>query len=119
MKWVVLAGAFALAGCASGILQSYVGKDVTEVAMDYGPPAGVMDLPDGRRAFMWNRTQTMVTPGTTNYSGVQSGGWVTGTATTYGGGVSSWECTYTLIGQKNPRGSYTVVDYRKPKLECE
>lgn len=119
MKIVAVLLLTVLAGCASGILQSYVGKDVTEVAMDYGAPAGVMDLPDGRRAFMWQRTQAMVTPQTTNYSATASGNWVTGSATTYGGNVSTWECTYTLIGQKNPAGSYTVVDFRRPRLDCE
>ncbi|REF72393.1 hypothetical protein [Paracoccus versutus] len=119
MRAIVLALVMAVAGCASSIMQSYVGKDITEAAMDYGPPAGVMDLPDGRRAFMWRMTQGTVMPQTTNYSAVQSGNWVTGTATTYGGGVSTWQCTYTLIGQRNPKGSYTVVDFRKPSLSCE
>lgn len=119
MKKLVLVAVFALAGCASGIMQSYVGKDVTEVAMDYGPPAGVMDLPDGRRAFMWQMSSAIAMPQTTNFNAVQSGNWVTGSATTYGGGVATLHCTYTLIGQRNPKGSYTVVDYRKPRLDCE
>ncbi|UXU74756.1 MULTISPECIES: hypothetical protein [unclassified Paracoccus (in: a-proteobacteria)] len=87
--------------------------------MDYGPASAVMDLPDGRRAFMWQSTQTMTMPATTNYNAVTAGSWVTGSATTYGGGVSQWQCTYTLIGQKNPRNSDTVVDHRKPSLACE
>ncbi|MCT4333210.1 hypothetical protein MU516_10070 [Paracoccus sp. YLB-12] len=109
----------ALAGCASDIMKTYVGKDITEAAMDYGVPNGVMDLPDGRRAFIWQRSQSMAMPTTTNYNATAYGNWVSGTATTTGGGVNSWECTYTLIGQKNPRGSYTVVDFRKPSLACE
>lgn len=100
-------------------MEGYVGKDITEVAMDYGVPSATIDLPDGRRAFMWQQTETMMMPATTNYSAVQSGSWITGSATTYGGGMSSWECVYTLIGQQNARGSYTVVGYRKPKLDCE
>ena len=121
MRKIVVAAvvAFGLAGCATQILSSYVGKDVTEVAMDYGPPSGVMDLPDGSRAFMWNRTQTMMMPSTTNVNAVQSGNWVTGSATTYGGGISTSQCTYTLIGKRNAQGSYTITDYRKPSLACE
>lgn len=118
-KFALFAAVVAVAGCASEIMKSYIGKDVTEAAMDYGPPAGTMDLPDGRRAFMWQMTQGMAMPQTTTYNGVQSGSWVTGSATTTGGGVSTWTCTYTLIGQKNPQGSYTVVDIRKPKTMCE
>lgn len=108
-----------LAGCASGVMQSYIGKDITEVAMDYGPPVGVMDLPDGRRAFMWKMIQSTMMPQTTNYSAMTSGNWVTGTATTYGGGIVSQQCVYTLIGQRNSQGSYTVVDFRKPAIMCE
>lgn len=121
MKLVAFSTAIMMAvtGCASQILESYVGKDITEVAMDYGIPTGVMDLPDGRRAFMWNRTATMTTPATTNISAVQSGNWVTGSAYTFGGGTSVYQCTYTLIGQRNPQGSYTVVDFRKPQAMCE
>lgn len=108
-----------LAGCASEIMKTYLGKDVTEIIMDRGAPDGVMDLPDGRRAFMWNATQSMVIPATTNYSGTVYGNQVIGHATTTGGHVSTWECTYTFLTQKNPHGSYTVVDFRQPSLECE
>lgn len=109
------------AGCASQIMQSYVGKDITEPAMDCGPPCcndgsarrpprvHVADaLGDGRPADH-NAT----------YNAYGSGNWVTGAATTTGGGISSWSCNYTLIGQKNPQGSYTVVDFRRPSLSCE
>lgn len=116
---LILTAVLALAGCASQVMQSYIGKDITEVAMDRGIPAGVMDLPDGRRAFMWQESQSMVMPATTSYSATGTGNWVNGTAVTYGGNVSTWNCTYTFIGQKNPQGSYTVVDFRKPSLECE
>lgn len=119
MKAIVIGALLFVAGCASSIMQSYVGKDVTEAAMDYGPPAGVMDLPDGRRAFMWNMTQSMTTPQTTNYSANAYGNWITGTATTYGGGTSTWQCTYTLIGQKNSKGSYTITSFRAPSMACE
>ncbi|MBU3031231.1 hypothetical protein [Paracoccus marinaquae] len=108
-----------LTGCASEMMKSYLGKDITEVAMDRGAPDGYVDLPDGRRAFMWQENQSMVTPATTNYSSTAYGSYISGSAVTTGGYVSTWECTYTFIGQRNPRGSYTVVDFRKPSLQCE
>ncbi|WBU52150.1 hypothetical protein [Paracoccus sp. SCSIO 75233] len=115
---LVFAVTFMLAGCASQVMQGYIGKDVTEVMMDYGRPSGAIDLPDGRRAFIWQKTESMMMPATTNYSGYETGGYITGMATTTGG-ISEWECVYTFIGQKNGAGSYTIVDFRKPKLECE
>lgn len=119
MKQLVITAVLALAGCASQIMEGYLGKDITEVAMDRGAPEGVMDLPDGRRAFMWQTTESMAMPATTTYNVSGYGNWASGSATTTGGGVSSWECTYTLIGQRNSQGSYTVVDFRKPSLMCE
>lgn len=119
MKKIAFLTIILLSGCASEVMKTYVGKDITEVFMDYGPPAGAIDLPDGRRAFMWTDVQTMTMPATTTYSGIQNGRWVSGNATTYGGGTSSWECVYTFMGQRNGKGSYTVVGIRQPSLECE
>ncbi len=38
----------ALAGCASQIMEGYVGRDITDVMIDYGRPSNVIELPDGR-----------------------------------------------------------------------
>lgn len=103
-----------LSGCATEILQGYVGKDITEVVLDYGAPANVLKLPDGRTAFQWNRTSSFVTPTTTEIQGYGS----YATATTYGGGVTSYDCLYTLFAQPNAQNSYTVVGYREPSFEC-
>lgn len=108
-----------LSACASEMMKTYLGKDISEVVMDQGPPAGVMDLPNGRRAFIWTRTETIVAPTYTSINASQSGRWLAGTATTTGGHVSSWDCVYTFIGQPNRTGGYTVVDFRKPSLACE
>ena len=100
--------------CATQILQSYVGQDVTEVVLDYGKPTNAIKLPDGRIAFQWNRTASYTTPTTTNiYS---SGSYAT--ATTYGGGTSYQECLYTLFAKPNQHGSFTVTGYKEPSLEC-
>ncbi|MGN7870957.1 hypothetical protein [Paracoccus sp. 22332] len=118
MRWFAIVFAFFLSGCASQIMQSYLGKDITEAAMDYGVPDATMDLPDGRRAFMWQMTQNIAMPQTTTYNATATGNWVNGTATT-SGGIASQTCNYTLIGQRNSKGSYTVVDFRKPSMMCE
>ena len=119
MKKIALLAMILLSACASEVMKTYVGKDITEVFMDYGPPAGAVDLPDGRRAFMWKDTQFMTMPATTTYTGARNSNWISGTATTYGGHVSSWQCVYTFLGQRNGKGSFTVVGIRQPSLECE
>jgi len=109
----------ALAGCASQIMEGYVGKDVTEAMLDYGPPANVMDLPDGTRAFQWSMTSSGVIPTTTTYNATAYGNTVVGSTTTTGGGVYSQQCVYTLIGVKNTNKSYTITGYRKPTMMCD
>jgi hypothetical protein len=108
-----------LSGCASQVMEGMVGKDITEIQLQYGPPVNVLDLPDGRKAFQWRFDSQMVMPSTTNYSAYGSGNMVTGTAYTYGGGVISTPCFYTLFARPNNNKSYTVVGFQPPSLECE
>ena len=96
-------------------MRGYVGKDVTEVALDYGPPHNVLKLPDGRFAFQWNRSASYTAPATTNiYS---YGNYAN--ATTYGGTTSSWDCLYTLFAKPNAQDSFTVVGFKEPSFGCE
>ncbi|WP_262386386.1 hypothetical protein [Roseobacter fucihabitans] len=109
-----------LAGCASQIMQGYVGKSITEPMLDYGKPTGVFDLPDGTRAFQWNITESGVipitNPTTSNIYG--SGGWATVTSTSTSYQPYSQECVYTLVAK--PGGEdWTVTGFRKPRLACE
>ena len=55
-----------LSGCASQIMQRYIGQDAREVVVDYGPPANAMDMGDGRRAFQWVMDSSYTTPTTTS-----------------------------------------------------
>ena len=116
MKKYLLALSISLAsGCASSIMEGYVGRDITDVVLDYGAPANVLQLPDGRTAFQWSRTATYSTPTTTNI--YDYGNYAT--ATTYGGTTSSYDCLYTLFAQRNSQNSYTVVGFKEPTLMCE
>lgn len=115
---VILGAASLLAGCASQIMGSYVGRDVTDVMLDYGPPAASFDMPDGRRAFQWNIDNTFYVPTTTSYTAVQSGGLVTGSATTTGGTYSN-QCSYTFFAREEQPETWTVVDFHRPKSMCE
>lgn len=109
-----------VAGCASQILESYVGKSITEPILDYGPPANVVELGDGKRAYQWAMTNSGVIPMTSPASATVygSGGYATayGTSTTYI--PYSNDCIYTLIASQ--KGKDWVVDgFRRPTMGCE
>lgn len=120
-KLLTLVGVLSvLAGCASDIMRGYVGKSITEPILDYGPPTNVLDLPDGRRAFQWSRTNSGILPMTTyNTSTIYAPGGltrVTGSSTSYV--PYSNTCSYTLFAK--PQGSdWIIVGFRQPSLDCE
>lgn len=119
MRFLMLPVLLTLAACASQVMEGFVGIDVTEVQLQYGPPVAVLDMPDGRKAFQWRFDSTTMMPMTTTYSGVTSGNWTTATAYTSGGGIFSTPCFYTLFAKPNANKSYTVVGFQPPKLDCE
>lgn len=114
----IFGAASILAGCASQIMGGYVGRDVTDVMVRYGPPVAAFDMPDGRRAFQWEIGSTFSVPTTTSYTAVQSGPLVTGSATTTGGTYSS-RCRYTLFATEQGSGQWTVVGFQRPNFMCE
>ncbi|MCA1335566.1 hypothetical protein [Pseudooceanicola marinus] len=119
----LFAGALAvllMTGCASSIMESYVGKSIQEPILDYGPPSHVMDISANRRAFQWSMTNSGVipitTPTTTTVYG--NGGYATAysQSTTYV--PHSNQCVYTLTAIKQG-DDYIVDGFRKPTLMCE
>ncbi len=52
-----------VASCASQIMGKYVGQDIREVAISYGPPSNAFDLGDGQRVFQWISITSITTPG--------------------------------------------------------
>ncbi len=129
-----------LTGCASQIMQSYVGKDIREIILDYGHPSNAMDMGDGRRAFQWVIGKSYVTPVSVNTNGtVNTHGtgnmnaigntlthtynktsWVNSNTTISGGQLINSKCVYTLFARWNKDfNSWHITDFRKPKLMCE
>jgi hypothetical protein len=113
-----------LVGCASQIMKSYVGKDVREVMLDYGPPANAFDMGDGRRAFQWGINSSYTTPatatttGTVNSYGASS--WVNSNTMITGGQTINSNCVYTLFGRWNEKtDGWFVTEFKKPNLMCE
>jgi hypothetical protein len=124
--------ALSLSACASQIMQSYVGKDIREVVMDYGTPVGAFDLADGQRAFQWNITSSHVVPSysttngsfnaNTNFYGhsAMTTGNIQGSTITRPSYVSTNSCLYTLIAKKgDEKEQWIVTDFRKPRFMCE
>lgn len=114
MKGLAIVAVLALAGCATDVMESFVGKDVTAAVGQYGPPANTYDLPDGRRAFQWRMDGVAVMPTTTTYTAYGN----VGTAFTSGGSMIATSCFYTLYGKKAPGGGYTIVGFEQPRLDC-
>ncbi len=110
-----LVAATFMVGCASDIMQGMVGKDVTEVIAERGPPMNVFDMPDGRKAFQWKIDSTYMMPSNTTVTAYGN----TATAITTGGGMFDSTCFYTLYGKPNPQKSYTVVGFQPPNAMCE
>lgn len=109
-----------LIGCASQIMESYVGKSIVEPMLDYGRPVEVFDIGPNKRAYQWEITSSGVVPITTPTTATiyGSGGWanVTTTTTTYS--PYSKTCRYTLLASR--AGEEWIVDgFRKPKFGCE
>ncbi len=121
---VVLSVSAALAGCASQIMKSYVGKDVREIMIDYGPPAHAVDMGDGRRAFQWTKHNSIVTPTTASTTGSVSqyvnSAWVNSNTVITGGQTLNVDCIYTMFATwDDARKGWIVAGYKTPKLDCQ
>ena len=113
-----------LTGCASQIMQGYVGKDVRVVMLDYGAPANAFDMGDGRRAFQWVIGSSYTTPvsakTTGNVNAIGSTAWVNSNTTITGGQTINSKCLYTMFGRWNESTQgWLVTDFKKPNLMCE
>lgn len=83
--WFIIIILFFIGGCMTAaqknnIMQSWVGSHYSEVIASWGPPTQILDNTDGGKIISWQRTATLMMPGTgtTSYSPL------TGTAyTTY------------------------------------
>lgn len=116
---LVLASALLVSGCATAIMESYVGKPVTEVVLDYGPPVNFLDVGPDRRAFQWQIDSSGVMPVTSQSTGNIFG---PGGYASYGGTTTSYvpyqqSCLYTMMASWS--GNDWIIDsFRQPRLGC-
>lgn len=119
-----LAAGIGLTGCATAIMESYVGKPVQQAMIDRGPPDMVMDLPDGRRAFQWHVDRSYTAPvqtyGQANiYAPPGSFANVNYNQSTYGGDTIRNTCRYTLYARwHEEQGAWVFESFEKPGLRC-
>lgn len=130
MKIIVIAALLVITGCASSIMQGYVGKSISEPMMDYGVPVNSFDLPNGQRAFQWSSKETVVIHGAslsnssfsanTNYAGNMAtpDGYVSGSNFTSPSVIDENQCFYTLVADK-AGNDWIVSGFRKPRFACE
>lgn len=124
MRGIWIVAALAVSGCATAMLESYVGQPVQQVMIERGPPDLVMDLPDGRRAFQWAVTTQHTTPrqtyGQANiYAPPGAYANVNYNQMTYGGQTVQQTCRYTLYGRYDAASrSWVVESFQKPSLMC-
>ena len=111
-----------IAGCVSAteIMESYVGKDVREVVIDYGPPANAMDMDDGRRAFQWVMTSSRTTPTTARTTGTVSADGdaasVSSRTRITGGQTINSRRIYTLYGEwDESRNGWIITSFEQPR----
>ncbi|EJN04939.1 hypothetical protein [Phyllobacterium sp. YR531] len=114
---VLLSTAF-LAGCASDIMKGYIGKPLESVVLDYGPPTNVIEMGPGRKAYQWRKINTNVVPGTSTEEVRKTRHGRTYQTIETPGYVQETECFYTFYADYI-NGRWYVIDFRKPKLECE
>jgi len=112
-----------LSGCASQIMGEMVGKDISQVVAQYGPPANVYDAPNGQKAFQWRMENSYVMPTTTTFNGYGSnygyGSYVSGSATTTGGYLGTDICFYTLYAKASGKNRWTITGFEPPRAACE
>jgi hypothetical protein len=122
MKFVLMlfVAATLLVGCVADKMRSYVGQDIRQVELAYGPAVNQIDLGNGTRAFQWAKTSVDTTPvsAVTTTDKDNKGRKITQTQFV-GGDQSVTRCLYTFITAWNPPGNgWVVTGIREPSLDC-
>jgi hypothetical protein len=125
---IVFTATIMLAGCASEIMKTYIGKTVADIIYDYGPPTMAFDVGGSRRAFIWTMSTGFILPGTSttqgNITGIGNSAFYSATTTTMPAQAVNYQCSYTGFAEKIPGipdgpAAWRLVEFRKPRLMCE
>jgi hypothetical protein len=109
-----------LNGCVSDTMRNFVGQDIRQVELNYGPPVNEIDLGNGTHAFQWTTISVDTTPmsAVTTTAKDRKGRKTTETQF-IGGEQSATSCLYTFIAAWNPQASgWIVTGFRQPSFDC-
>jgi hypothetical protein len=109
-----------LVGCVADKMRAYVGQDIRQVELAYGPPVNQIDLGNGTRAFQWAKVSVDTTPmSAVTTTDKDSKGRKTTQTQFVGGDQSVTRCLYTFITTWNaPANGWVVTGIREPSLDC-
>lgn len=117
---VALFAVMLLAGCAADTMRGYIGQDIRNVELSYGPSANQIDLGNGTRAFQWSKISVDTTPTTAITTTEKDGKGRKTTSTQFTpGSTTVTNCLYTFIMAWNPQtNGWIVTGIREPSWDC-
>jgi len=117
---MLILATLALSACAGARGDNFAGEPIERVARDIGFPSRITDLPDGRRTYEWDITQTaQVGPMRPSLRGISissSGGAGVGIGIERET-VTTGVCTYTLTA-KRVGETYIVEPFPVGNASC-
>jgi hypothetical protein len=121
LPWLwIFALSVLLTGCATDKMRSFIGQDIRNVVLAYGPPTNQVDLGGNARAYQWNKVSVSTTPvNAVSTTSKDKKGKKTTTTQYTGGDQSSETCIYTFITSFNPSlNAWIVTNIREPSFSC-
>ena len=120
---LLIALALGLSGCATDIMQGYIGRTPQEVMARYGPPDNIFDMPDGRRAYQWLQISQSTSAGSeeSRTRWVERGNGHRERITTTQISPLTTEvqkCFYTMYAHRAPPGTWVFDSFEKPEFGC-
>jgi predicted small secreted protein len=114
------AAAMLLADCAADTMRGYIGQDIRNVELSYGPSANQIDLGNGTTAFQWSKISVDTTPGTAvTTTDKDKKGRKTTSTQFKPGSTTVTNCLYTFITAWNQQANgWIVTGIREPSLDC-
>jgi predicted small secreted protein len=106
-----------LTACAADTMRSYMGQDIRNVELTYGPPINQIDLGNGTRAFQWSKVSVDTKPVSAVTTTDKDNKGRKTTQTQFIGGDTITRCLYTFITTRNG-DSWIVTGIRQPSLDC-
>lgn len=117
---VLVAALITLGGCVADTMRTYVGQDIRQVELAYGPPSNVIDLGNGARAYQWARISASSTPvSAVTTTRKEKKGRRTSTTELIGGQTTVSRCLYVFMTGWSPQqNGWIVTGIRQPSLDC-